>query len=116
MTEDQAKMKWCPFSRFVIDAPTQFSGNRWDNGDGSATGSMAQKGCLCLASGCMSWRLLPLMADDAFQKAVIKASAELDDKTNGRYVAAKYVMANRAKYGLPTELFDGYCGLAGKPS
>ena len=64
----------------------------------------------------MAWRWLPLMVDDAWIEAVKKASLELGDKSPSRKIAAAHVNANRAQYGLPTEPFLGFCGLAGSPS
>ena len=62
----------------------------------------------------MAWRWEPLLADEAFQAAVLKAAAELGD-TGNKHKAAKHVADNRAMYGLPTAPFRGWCGLAGKP-
>ena len=56
MTEDEAKTKWCPQSIFAVDSPAGLSGNRWDNGDGTSTGSYANNACKCIGSGCMAWR------------------------------------------------------------
>ena len=88
MTEDEAKTKWCPFAKYDSE---------------------------CLASGCMAWRWMPLMADNDWGIAVKKAAAEIGDTTPSRSKAAAHVNANRAKYGLPEKPFRGYCGLAGKP-
>ena len=63
----------------------------------------------------MAWRWLPLMADDAFKNAVVKAAEEIGDKSENKIKSARHVTENRAKYGLPTEPFDWFCGLAGKP-
>ena len=63
----------------------------------------------------MAWRWQPLLADDAFKDAVIKAREDL--KLTGSLKqddAAKHVTANREKYGLPPKPYLGYCGLAGE--
>ena len=105
MTEDEAKTKWCPFVRM-----TAHNGEWKTNRGDFPAGALA-----CTANECMAWRWLPLMADDAFKAAVIKAATEIGDTSNGRHKASQHVIANRAAYGLPTQPFDGYCGLAGAP-
>ncbi len=86
--EDEARTKWCP---------------------------MVQGDATCIASGCMMWRWQPLLADDAFKDAVIKARRELKQtKSDKQDDAAKHVLKNRAKYGLPPNPHLGYCGLAGE--
>lgn len=55
MTEEEARTKWCPFSRqaaVIRHDPASFavSANR-DGGDHYGVGN-----CNCLASGCMAWR------------------------------------------------------------
>lgn len=89
MTEEEAKTKWCPLDR--------------------------TDGAPCVGANCMMWRWLPLLADDAFKAAVVKAAADIGDKSENKHKAAQHVIANRAEYGLPTKPFDGFCGLAGKP-
>ena len=95
MKEDEAKTKWCPYSRYVIDSANYASGNRFDGGDESSTGSMAQKGCLCLGSRCMAWR--------SKETSDFARSAEVEFHRSGRRLAPG-----------PDQV-DGYCGLAGKP-
>ena len=56
MTEDEMKTKWCPFSRYVIDAQLFASGNRFDGAGGRSIGSLAQMSCLCLGSRCSAWQ------------------------------------------------------------
>ena len=105
MTEDEAKTKWCPHVRFH----TTMDDGTWSNRLGGLPLTC------CLGSGCLAWRWLPLMADKAFAAAIIKAAADIGDKSENKQKATKHVMENRAEYGLPTVPFDGYCGLAGKP-
>jgi len=45
MTEEQAKTKWCPHARCVVDAPHYASGNIF--------GENREK---CIASDCMMWK------------------------------------------------------------
>jgi len=48
MTEEEARTKWCPQTRYVIDIPdTAYIGNRFE---GSANSE-----CKCIASDCMMW-------------------------------------------------------------
>lgn len=114
ITEEQASRCWCPFaqSRVVIWNRTATEQRNYvyaadDGPDDPLTN--------CIGANCMAWRWLPLMADDAYLEAVKKAAVEIGDKSSSRAQAAKHVNANRAKYGLPTQPFEGYCGLAGKP-
>ena len=67
----------------------------------------------CISTQCMAWRWLPLIADKLFIEAV--ALAERQGKGKTTTGAARYVVDNRAEYGLPTEPFEGYCGPCGKP-
>lgn len=90
ITEEQAKQKWCPFSRVLL--PVNQSGNRIStfhlnmvrkSGDERDIQhyEQQQRDCNCIASGCMAWRW----------GSYVKP---LDDGT----------LAN-----------TGYCGLAGNP-
>ena len=80
----------------------------------------------CISTQCMAWRWLPLIADKLFIEAVALAERQGKGKTTTGVVkiglthevlagAARYVVDNRAEYGLPTEPFEGYCGPCGKP-
>jgi len=51
----------------------------------------------CTASKCMAWRWLTV-------KPAVKA-----------WDAAEYTTTSGVEFDLPTQPFDGYCGLAGKP-
>ena len=52
MKESDAKTKWCPMARVVIDATGYGSGNRF----GSA--KIHNDNCLCIGSACMMWETL----------------------------------------------------------
>jgi len=64
----------------------------------------------CTASNCMAWRWQPLMADNPFAAAVKKC---MDRDKVSHAKACAYVGDNRAEFGLATEPYLGYCGLAG---
>lgn len=49
MTEDEARTKWCPFSR-VDNTHTAINREMAYNGNSPANGS------LCISSDCMAWR------------------------------------------------------------
>jgi len=106
MTEDEAKANWCPYSRESVVTMGYNHDTKIVHEFNSGR---------CIGSTCMAWRWLPLMADEAFKNAVIKAAKDIGDTTENKHKAAKHVTENRALYGLPVEPFDGFCGLAGKP-
>lgn len=123
MTEDEARTKWCPFARVAMDyheGPNRFivGFNRDMLGPESYDPddqNFSYEPTRCIGSACMAWRWLPLMADEAFKNAIIKAVVDIDDKSENKTRATRHVMTHRAEYGLPEKPFAGYCGLAGKP-
>lgn len=67
----------------------------------------------CIGPKCAAWRWRALPANTpAFLSAIKK---RMKDAKQPHPDAVKYVIANRAEFGLPTEPFEGWCGLAGKP-
>jgi hypothetical protein len=48
VTEDEARTKWCPMVRFVVDSQDD-GANRW-------IGHQSPPECRCIASDCMMWR------------------------------------------------------------
>lgn len=54
MTEEEAKLKWCPFAR-AASAIGPVAVNRMETSL-TEDGSIADPDCLCLAAGCMMWR------------------------------------------------------------
>lgn len=113
MTEDEAKQKWCPQYQVSGSDDDDNRSTGWDQNEKAYRQTL--KNAFCLGSRCMAWRWVPLQADDAFKNAIIKAAADIGDTSPNKMKATNHVIANRAAYGLPTQPFDGYCGLAGKP-
>lgn len=94
MTEDEAKTKWCPFSRAVVGSP----------GEGVAAvtnrapvGSQVHADTLCIGSACMAWRYHGHIVDRATGLPIEKGKAYLTGTTEERYSE------------------HGFCGLAGTP-
>lgn len=52
VTEEEAKKKWCPFSRAVRSSQGAMAGVNRD-------GPRADPRAVCLASECMAWRRFP---------------------------------------------------------
>ena len=63
MTEDQAKTKWCPFTRIYNRTAT-----------GTPTGS-----AYCLASACMAWRRQTVFIDRATNEPAVPGKAAIGD-------------------------------------
>lgn len=56
LTEEEAKSKWCPFARIIVEpdvGDARVAGNRW-MGEQAPTNSPTNSECL--GSGCMAWR------------------------------------------------------------
>lgn len=112
LTEDEARQKWCPFSRGVTataSIPAEIcnstSFNRFGiEGEDPQTPRLPQV-CFCIASGCMQWRW-----------AIWFPAEETDPYRKVRYVedwqSAIVFAAN--EYGK-NGIVKGFCGLAGKP-
>lgn len=66
----------------------------------------------CIGPNCAAWRWRALQASDpAFKSAISKRMKEL--KGDHKQAVAD-VMKLRADLGLPTEPFEGWCGLGGE--
>lgn len=96
MTEEDAKTRWCPFSR-VSCSGGPIEGNHAANR--RATGGSISPEYLCIASACMAWRwaLVERTSDDSGQP--VETWPDL--------------MPFHPKGTLLTR--HGICGLAGKP-
>lgn len=88
MTEDEAKTKWCPFSRYLSEGAGV---NRWkQSAPPEEPHALNPVPCRCIGSDCMAWRI-----DDSYLQM------DMDDKG----------ILFRPVYGE----VHGSCGLAEKP-
>lgn len=95
MTEDEAKTKWCPFTRVVVAFADTMSQAATANRDQPSTYGAYPGPTSCIGSVCMAWRWA--------QPGIV---AGLDLSGTAEEVAARY----------PDAKSDGYCGLAGAPA
>ena len=60
MTEEEAKTKWCPHVRFVVDNPSYAvsAGNKYSDG------AFSVESC-CMASDCMMWMTQPIRIENS---------------------------------------------------
>ena len=77
-------------------------------------------GMTCIGSGCMAWRFIPLQTDEPGFLDAVKSLQGKHPETGHSVTHAQacaYIMKNREKfakkYGLKTEPYLGFCGLAG---
>jgi hypothetical protein len=61
MTEDEAKAKWCPFSRFKFASTSDVTSCNREGGPGvgpneGGVNPWLLSGTRCIASACMAWR------------------------------------------------------------
>lgn len=102
MTEDDAKMKWCPFARIGSEQTGLGSLNR----DSVRGVQLAQ--ARCIASACMAWRWSEGKRSAAFLEAV---RAHMGSEAKPNFNAS--VQAVYAERGEQFERVEGRCGLAG---
>ena len=71
MTVDEAKTKWCPFARVVVDAEHYSNGNRF-----TCPTPMAEES-RCIASECMAWQwdITPIVAAEINARGNAQAKA-----------------------------------------
>ena len=96
MTEDEAKTKWCPFSRVSNANHGGDACNRWDSSGGAKNYGPA--GSNCIASACMAWRSEGAMAWL---------------KSGNRPLRSDEIARSDDIEGRPSN--RGHCGLAGRP-
>ena len=106
MTEDEAKTKWCPFSRQAAPCDSQAAGtngNRWGADDPTSAA-----GYRCIGSACMAWRWSQAKDTEGFL-ALVRERV----KTGENY--QKALAAALIEHRNTFERTEGYCGLAGAP-
>jgi hypothetical protein len=116
LTEEEAKAKWCPFSRGIMDQ----GGNRTAYGSADDTGAekevasaleyAAEMAAMypCIASACMAWRehVVPEHQENIYDQP---------DRPDGDgWVPFSQSERNCAWARVIPEKRGGYCGLAGK--
>lgn len=70
----------------------------------------------CRGPSCALWRWKPLSANDPRFTAALKTIAqEIGGGPHRGKEATAILMADRAKYGVPTEPELGFCGMGGTP-
>jgi hypothetical protein len=101
MTEEEAKMKWCPHARVATYATDGDDGMTAAN---KTSGGAIRDGARCIGSECMSWRVWDLY------RARVQGTSGQDfisnDARSYEYKDSPWVVTY-----LPYE--GGYCGLAG---
>ena len=63
MTEDQAKTKWCPMTRFKMD---EVAVNRHNGTPGKIDVQFNPPYARCIASECMMWRWWQIEANNGY--------------------------------------------------
>ena len=96
MTEEEARKKWCPFARQMVEIRSQGGGVTGPVAVASANRFNDDKGTLCVASGCMAWR---------WGESKFEGAQAVVDAGHGRQRIGT----------VDVEIKRGYCGLAGKP-
>lgn len=112
LTEEEAKTKWCPFTRIVMkgyrDSDALLATANRDSID---AGSGLGPTCNCIASDCMAWR--PLMEAPEDKIHAIKRRRE--EAGTGLIESKQYVEAH-PEYTQSVPSGRGFCGLAGRPA
>jgi hypothetical protein len=100
MTEDEAKTKWCPFTRVGMNGGVAMNRD-FDEGGSLDAWPLFKAATACIGSGCMAWRWEPQLYEHHSNDFGKYINSEED--TNRHGVKGK---------ALPRH---GYCGLAGRP-
>lgn len=114
MTEDEAKIKWCPFVRITLRTG-HGAGNKVMDGDwgGPQGPNNISKASRCIGSKCMAWRETnPAVAAGMLSRNMVPNPAYSEFEFSIPAVPAMIEVPGDPQPGSPAE---GYCGLAGKP-
>lgn len=103
MTEDEAKTKWCPFSRQAVVVSRDLGTAATTNRDGGE--HYGAENCLCIGSACMAWRWTGAVAP----KSNLTRQVDLAIAVLGTDEQRAELRASSASHRL------GFCGLAGGP-
>jgi len=95
MTEDEAKIKWCPFARYVSHNGEGI--NRWVTAEDTQLSPDPAK---CIGSACMAWREKPKTWQHGSPIGPYEDRKEID---------------GYGQKGKPLPI-QGFCGLAGEAS
>lgn len=109
MTEDEAKEKWCPFSRVLAHTYAQDGkGRMFEGGYSSNRGPdrEPEDGSLCIGAACMAWRWSEEKRTAAFLQATVEHMKATGDNFNK---ATQEVVKRRDEF----KHTEGFCGLAG---
>lgn len=103
MTEDEAKLKWCPFARKGMRSPT--SANIAEAMRDQTYHTISDE-VNCIASACMAWR------GESYVEIVVENDEQADP-----WVKAGWTKAIRKSDGVYVvyQPAVGRCGLAGNP-
>lgn len=107
-TEEEAKTKWCPYSRVLgtLRQPAEPGTPDYVVAQGAHNRGYQMGGalhnCMCIGSACMAWRFLPQLWEHT--SLVGEGKWTEPNEINGY---------GRAGKKLP---HLGYCGLAGRPT
>ena len=110
MTEEEAKTKWCPFSRVIAqDRGRLVQGSAAPNRiNWIGEESEAPVGSLCIASACMAWRWHEAARTEAYKAATVAHMKATGDTLSK---ALQETLKRRDEFTYT----EGYCGLAGQP-
>lgn len=110
MTEEEAKTKWCPFARVLVESDEARDHSRIASANrlevkGAGGSDLGWRAAHCVGPACMAWRPRKFrIVDPDGQKS-------FDLMSDGVPPAGDVFRAQMTT----KEVWVGYCGLAGKP-